>query len=393
MRPQSEAPEVQIEPAPGPRRAALLVTEVETTAELAGHLKDWMALAADAVEANVFYEPWVLLPALETVLASGGVRVVLVWRDAPGAAPQLVGLFPVERRPRGRGLPVAHLRLLIHDYLYVPVPLVHRDCGQEVVAQFLDWMTDQRWAPGLLAVDDLPVGSPFYQLLMDELERRGWVCHVRERFNRALLAPGCDAETYQSRALSSKHRADLRRRRKRLGEQGKLEVVDLGPDDDLAPWTDEFLTLEAAGWKGSRGTALGRATNGAEFFSRMAQACHGAGRLSATALRLDGRSVAMQTTLRSGAFAYAFKIAYDEAYARFSPGVLLVQEVIAQVASGDRGMRALDSAAARDHALLNEMWTERRSVESLFIAGGGVLGFLISLLPALSFLRRLRRRS
>jgi hypothetical protein len=395
MRPQSEAPQIKIDESPEPRHAPppLLVTVVKGTTELVGHIKDWTALAADAVEANVFYEPWVLLPALETVLATGDVQVVLVWRDAPGAAPQLVGFFPLERRPRSRTTPVAHLRLLLHDYLYVPVPLVHRDCGPAVMGAFFDWLDSQRWAAPLLAIDDLPVGSPFYQLLMDELEQRSWMCHVRERFSRALLAPTGDSESYLARALSSKHRADLRRRRKRLGEQGKLEIVELGADADLTPWIDEFLTLEAGGWKGDRGTALSRAEKGADFFARMAQACHAAGRLAATAIRLDGRSVAMQTTLRSGAFAYAFKIAYDEAYSKFSPGVLLVQEVIAQVAAGTSGVRALDSAAARDHSLLNDLFTERRSVESVLIAGGGLLGFLVSLLPALSFLRRLRRRS
>jgi hypothetical protein len=285
------------------------------------------------------------------------------------------------------------VRILLHDYLYVPVPLVHRDCGPAVIGAFLDWLSTQRWAAPLLAIDDLPVGSPLLS-----------APHGRAR---AALVDVSRARAVQPRAA----RAGLRLRdvpgarplvqapgrpapaRKRLGEQGKLEIVELGADDDLTPWIDEFLTLEAAGWKGDRGTALSRAEKGAEFFARMAQACHGAGRLAATAIRLDGRSVAMQTTLRSGAFAYAFKIAYDETYSKFSPGVLLVQEVIAQVAAGTSGVRALDSAAARDHSLLNDLFTERRSVESVLIAGGGLLGFLVSLLPALSFLRRLRRRS
>jgi CelD/BcsL family acetyltransferase involved in cellulose biosynthesis len=235
-------------------------------------------------------------------------------------------------------------------------------------------------------MDDLPADGAFHRLLLAELDRRRWFPFVRDRFSRAVLAPDCDAETYQARAMAGKHRKELRRRLKRLGDLGVVTFSELAPTDDVAPWLEEFLALEASGWKGREGTALGSKAADRRYFEEMARACHRAGRLGATALRLDGRAVAMQIMLRSGTAAYAFKIAYDEGFSRFSPGVLLALDLVERVAGGS-SVRAVDSSAVRDHGMVNGLWTERRSIESLLVAGDGAAGLLVSLLPALRFVR------
>src|SRR4051794_14316455 len=175
--------------APGTRapatRESLRVVVLEGAADLEPYRASWATLAAEAAEPNVFYEPWVLLPALAAF--SAPVQLVLVLA-ADGA---LRGLFPLERRPRGQGLPLPSLRLWVHDYGYVPTPLVHRDHGPAVMAAFFDWLAG---AERVLALDDLPIHGPFAGLLMAEVTRRGWFSFVRDHFTRALLAPTCDAE-------------------------------------------------------------------------------------------------------------------------------------------------------------------------------------------------------
>src|SRR5262245_44078223 len=66
---------------------------------LSGFIPEWEELAAAAVEPNVFYEHWMLLPALEAFGADRDICFVLVLlRDpaSPAAAPKLGGLFPLE---------------------------------------------------------------------------------------------------------------------------------------------------------------------------------------------------------------------------------------------------------------------------------------------------------
>ena len=59
--------------------------------------------------------------------------------------------------------------------------------------------------------------------------------------------------------------------------------------------------------------------------------------------------------LRSGEGVFSFKTAFDEAFSRFSPGVLLQIENYALL---DRpGLAWADSCAAPDHPMIDSLWT------------------------------------
>jgi len=55
---------------------------------------------------------------------------------------------------------------------------------------------------------------------------------------------------------------------------------------------------------------------------------------------------------------FSFKTAFDEDYARFSPGVLLQQENL-DLLSDDR-VAWVDSCAAPGHPMIDSVWRERR---------------------------------
>jgi Acetyltransferase (GNAT) domain len=373
--------------------AAIRVLVLERAADLVPHLPAWRALSLEAAEPNVFYEPCVLLPALSAFGGAADLALVLLFGDPPGpprknAPSQLWGFFPLVRLAASSEFPLPCFRLWHHEYSYVPVPLVHRAHGARVLAAFFDWLATQRRAPALLSINKLPVGGPFHQLLIDEMARRPMTSFVKSRETRALLAPDCDAETYQARALAGKHRKEARRQRKRLSEMGRLEFVELTAGDDLEVWIAAFLEVEGGGWKGREGTSLGSKQPDTVFFREMATACREAGKLAITAIRLDGRPVAMQVMLLSGRGAFAFKLGYDEAFARFSPGVLLELDLVERVAAG-WAAAWIDSCAARDHPMINRLWTERRGLESLLLSADGRMDFLLSLMPAAVWLKRM----
>src|SRR5260370_26020404 len=90
-------------PASERANAPFFVVTVSDPGQLATYLACWDDLAAAAVEPNVFYESWMLLPALRAY-AGGTVTVVLVFSNrAPHkhGKPLLCGLFPLEKRGRG----------------------------------------------------------------------------------------------------------------------------------------------------------------------------------------------------------------------------------------------------------------------------------------------------
>jgi hypothetical protein len=67
--------------------------------------------------------------------------------------------------------------------------------------------------------------------------------------------------------------------------------------------------------------------------------------------------------------AYSFKTAYDEAYARFSPGMLLQLENLALLERPE--VQWADSCAAEGHPMIERLWRGKRRMESRNIAIGG----------------------
>ena len=68
---------------------------------------------------------------------------------------------------------------------------------------------------------------------------------------------------------------------------------------------------------------------------------------------------------------FSFKTAYDEEYARYSPGVLLQRENLEILSRSD--IAWCDSCAAPDHPMIERIWREKRSVVRVSVALGGIL--------------------
>src|SRR4029077_7719546 len=100
----------------------------------------WDALARDAIEPNAFYEPFALLPAIETFGLERDMELVLVFQDVERERSLLVGVFPLRRRRRYQGIPIATLGMLSHDYCYLCTPLIHSDYARECLHQLFNWL-------------------------------------------------------------------------------------------------------------------------------------------------------------------------------------------------------------------------------------------------------------
>jgi hypothetical protein len=94
-----------------------------------------------------------------------------------------------------------------------------------------------------------------------------------------------------------------------------------------------------------------------------------AGKLELLTLRLDGRAIAMLVTFLALPGSFSFKTAFDEDYARFSPGVLLQIENLKLLERP--GLAWCDSCAAQDHPMIDSLWGGRRTVGRWSVAIGG----------------------
>ena len=99
---------------------------------------------------------------------------------------------------------------------------------------------------------------------------------------------------------------------------------------------EQFLAMEAAGWKGRQGTALLCDPCEAAFMRDAVGALADQGRASIHALALDQRPVSMQIVAHAGRAAFTWKTAYDERFQDFSPGMLLLEDYTAALLADAR---------------------------------------------------------
>jgi CelD/BcsL family acetyltransferase involved in cellulose biosynthesis len=130
------------------------------------------------------------------------------------------------------------------------------------------------------------------------------------------------------KTLSRNLRQDVRRRRKKLDEIGRVSVEFCDGRDRLDELLDEGFRVEASGWKGVRGTAIISRPDTRRFYTEIAHWAAGRGWLQLMFLRLDGRPIAFQLDLACQSTVYFLKSGYDPAYRHFAPGKLAMYATV-----------------------------------------------------------------
>jgi CelD/BcsL family acetyltransferase involved in cellulose biosynthesis len=326
----------------------------------------WDDLALRAAEPNPFHESWFLLASLQALDTDGSVSL-LVFRQQ-GA---LAGLLPVRRETRYYGKPIRHLANWTHPNCFLGAPLVAAGSEHAFWHGLVDW-ADRTSKPGLfLHLSGIPLHGRLHEALKQVLEQQGRRSGVVYREERAILATEQTPEQFFDASTSAKARSELRRKQARLGEMGALSFEWHFDDAGIAQWSEQFLALEASGWKGESGTAIASNPETAGLFREAMAGSARRGRLQRLAMKLDGRPLAMLTSFLAAPGAFGFKIAFDEQFARFSPGVLLQKENLRILDREDIAWS--DSCAGADNKMISQLWPQRREIGRISIAIGGGL--------------------
>jgi CelD/BcsL family acetyltransferase involved in cellulose biosynthesis len=334
--------------------------EWQPLAALGAVRAEWRALAARALEPNVFYEPEFALPAAS--LFGRNVGAGLVWSHA-GA---LLGLFPARVEHR-YGVPLPVLTGWTHPYAPLGTPLVDRDDAEAVLGAWLDHVARDAAGSSLMLLPLVPESGPFADALAAALARREMASAHFGCHRRALLAPDGARVAYLEQAIGAKKRKELRRQRHRLADLGTLKIDAALHGAAAADALNDFLALEARGWKGRAGTAAANDAGIRGFIEGAVEALAAHDKVRIDRLRLDRNAIAAAITLKSGDTAWTWKIAYDEGFARGSPGVQLMLDVTEALLADAAIMRA-DSCATADHPMIDHLWRERLALSDRLIA-------------------------
>jgi CelD/BcsL family acetyltransferase involved in cellulose biosynthesis len=173
--------------------------------------------------------------------------------------------------------------------------------------------------------------------------------------------------------LGANLRANLRRNLRRLRAQGNVDVEVEDGRDDLTTRLDECLELEARSWKGASGTAMGSRPETRAFYEGVAKWAMASGLLRLAFLRIDSRPVAFQLALEDGVAYYPLKGGFDPAYARCSPGILLLHATVSR--AFEQGLERYELLGGAERYKL-EWATRRRTIRLLQAFAPGPAGRL-----------------
>lgn len=330
----------------------------ERVEELAEYGDAWDDLSRCASDPNPFFERWMLLPALEHLRGSSKVVVALVTDDREGT---LIGLVPLVTLRQYRGMPLPHSAVWKHVHCFLGTPLLRRGRETTALEALLSCDGLEGAATALLSIEGDGVTA---NTLRSLLRQRSYAFDLIDTYQRPMFEAPADLETYLLQSVQARHLRDLEKRRAKLASQGELSVEVQWDDADVERWCAEFCQVESSGWKGAEGSAV--ASNVAErrYFEQAVCAGAAKGSLLRLAIRLDGRPIAITCLALAAETAFAWKIAYDEEFSRWSPGVLLVIEVMRAVVANPHRVVRIDSCATPDHPVLTRFWQERRTIAS-----------------------------
>ena len=199
----------------------------------------------------------------------------------------------------------------------------------------------------------IPASSPLIPALRAALRGRGSIA-VRPATPSPTIALAPAWREAESQ-FSSRRRSDFRRAARRAAEFGEVRCEMLAPAPDaFDALFDEAIAVEAKSWKRAAGTAIACDASKEAFFRRyLRRACErGEGRVAF--LRIDGKVVAMQLAVEWAGRYWLFKIGYDEAYARCSPGTLLMLHALGDCAA--RGLAGFELMGDSE-AWIADLWT------------------------------------
>jgi CelD/BcsL family acetyltransferase involved in cellulose biosynthesis len=319
--------------------APLLIEEQTGGVEIIERLAaEWRTLCAEGRSPQPFFQPEWIAAYVRAFAADQTLVVFTARRNG-----QLRAVLPLisERTPL-HGIPVRKLRSPANAHSCRFDLIAGRDDAEEAVRAL--WQALQRrggW--DVIELFDVPEGGLGEQLLAlaasAAFPTGQWEMPAASYLPLAVLGATTEERLEATlRQVSVKRWNEVRRLRRKLEEQGVVQVSC--EEQARATELDRFYALERAGWKGDRGTAIACDDRVRQFYNTLAHAVADRGRLWLYRMDCGGQTIAMQFCVTDDQTCYLLKPAYDEAFRKYSPGHLLVAEVLRDVLA--RGMTTYD---------------------------------------------------
>lgn len=329
---------------------------------------EWLELAENVIDRNIFFEPWFIYPLFEYPINIGnnaGLSFLLV-KDSEST---LIAFIPLLRLKARRFLPVTNYTILLHGHSLMSTPLIRKHCTSPTIQCLVDWLDSGRQAKHLI-YNWMSDTEYFPDQLIGYLNEHHRLFMKMSSYERGIAKSDLNYESYIQSALSSKSRGKIRRKQRRLSELGEFTVDIFNPEQhSLTQWLEEFIEVESKSWKMEHGGAFKRRTHLIPFLQTITSEAVKRNRLFASMGRLDGKPIACYLGFVSNGKLMIYKPAYDETYKKYSPGILLLLEILKRVQNGEfNNIQWIDSCSSPDVTFYVEHFSETSKIQDIRIS-------------------------
>ena len=221
---------------------------------------------------------------------------------------------------------VCGLESLSNYYTSLYSPLMSDECNPQVLGRLLSAVTTENRRAHTMRFAPMDPESPVYVSLLNELRATGWIPLTFFCFGNWYLKVNGDWPWYL-KSRSGNLRSSIKRRSKTFfTEGGTLEVVS--SLDGIESAIQAFQEVYSASWKTPEPYP--------DFVPSLIRLLASNGMLRLGLARLQGRPIAAQLWIVGKNKASIYKVAYDEAFASFSPGTVLTNSIMQFVIEQDQ---------------------------------------------------------
>jgi hypothetical protein len=322
-------------------------------------------LAQSALWRNLSFEHNYLIPALKH-LNTDHAKVLVIeakTRFDGKREPLLCALMPLTEQ-KFRRIPIKCINTWKHDQCFDATPLLRRDVAVPALECVFDFLISQKF--GLFNLDTVVAEGEFQDVFERVIKQRKFDHFLRESICRGAFRPMASAEAYFEKHVSRSIKKTVRRLERRLEELGEVTKDVSNGGSDFRLLAEQFLQIEASGWKGREGSALACKTETKNFYLDLIDRWARENKARMISIRLDNKPIAMISDLISDGYVCSYKTAYDDAYHEYSPGL---QNALHQIESFHDGtVKFADSCTDPSNANVNRIWGQRVNFQSQVLA-------------------------
>jgi hypothetical protein len=349
-----------------------LFVQLQTLKDMSILRNGWLDLVKRSLEPNVFYEPAFVEAAGLHLPMGRFLSFVTVWTHKPEDTliekrkpEELVGLFPVFWPKRGW---VPHsIKGWSTTFSPLGTPLVDSARGYDVILAYLNWLSERGASCVSVMFPALDQKGAFAHLLEKVIHDTGRTLHRQGEHQRAAFINTPEEMSPSEKLPHSKKMKELARQKRRLAELGEITTLRMTEGKDIRDAFEHFLALEASGWKGRNQTSLLQDPATSSFSRSFIRMLARQGNCRIDVMRLKDEVFAVGVLLESGSQSWYWKTAYDERFAKYSPGVQLTLELTQRQKMRSRIFRT-DSCAIENHPMIDGLWEDRVSIADWIVS-------------------------